>query len=516
MNTKMWDFYKKSEQGKKAIGLFNPEVEDLGKGITELFEYAKQWGVDDDSGTVLWCYDQFAVNFESDGFEEKLQNVSREVFADFVENFYVEEADFSDEKKVKYTGRVVAPKEDYRWKANIVDVLSIYLYYNYRFFKPIFNKFRFDIIQQNCDAIGIELPPIPRSKDYKDYLLYYYDICVAFNEFQEANKMTDAELCACLYDFAPMFVDEKVVSELPKPVNVWLTGASGGDFDILDELGKGDNSGNPNLVWACNERTRRGDIVIIYCLSPRSYIHSIWRAKTNGIFNPFDFYHCRVNVCEGIKIPPITSKELKADEYFSQVPIVRKNLQGIKGTEFTAQDYSELLRFVEQKGGDVSVLPKLFEKGKVNFGEIKIEKDVEEKILIPMLQKLGYSESDWTRQLSLKAGRNEKAIPDFVFFAKGDRHFENAPMLIEAKFDMSLITEQQKAFAQALSYSRMLRSSIMVICDKERIILYKVDKNGSSNRNQPLYENHWETIFSDEIEGAKLKHLIGRDVVKGM
>ena len=207
---------------------------------------------------------------------------------------------------------------------------------------------------------------------------------------------------------------------------------------------------------------------------------------------------------------------MKADEYFSQVPIVRKNLQGIKGTEFTAQDYSELLRFVEQKGGDVSVLPKLFEKGKVNFGEIKIEKDVEEKILIPMLQKLGYSESDWTRQLSLKAGRNEKAIPDFVFFAKGDRHFENAPMLIEAKFDMSLITEQQKAFAQALSYSRMLRSSIMVICDKERIILYKVDKNGSSNRNQPLYENHWETIFSDEIEGAKLKHLIGRDVVKGM
>ena len=515
MNIKLWNFYKASDRGKKAIDLFNPETEDLEKSITELFAYAKKWGVDDNSDTVLWCYDNFTVNFITDGFDKKLENVSREVFAEFVENFYVEEADFSGEE-VKYIGRVIAPKEDYRWKANLIDMLSIYLYYSYEFFKPIFNKLRFDIIQQNCDALGLELPPIPRSKDYKDYLMYYYDICEAFKAFQDKYELSDAEFCACLYDYAPMLVDDKQVPELPKPVNVWLTGASGGDFDILDELGQGDNSGNPSLVWACNERTKRGDIVVIYCLSPRSYIHSIWRARTDGIFNPFDYYHCRVNVCEGVKIPPITSKELKADPYFSQVPIVRKNLQGIKGTEFTAQDYSELIRFVRQKGGDISALPKLFESGNVNFGELKIEKDVEEKILIPFLEKIGYTSDDWSRQLSQKAGRKEKAIPDFVFFPRGEKHFENAPMLIEAKFDMSLITEQQKAFAQALSYSRMLRSSIMGICDKERIILYKVDKDGASNRNQPLYENHWETIYSDEIEGAKLKQLIGRDVVKNM
>ncbi len=515
MNTKLWNFYKISDNGKQAIDLFNPETEDLEKSITELFVYAKQWGVDDNSGTVLWCYDQFTANFTTDGFDEKLKDISREVFAEFVENFYVEEVDFSGDE-VKYTGRVIAPKEDYRWKANIIDMLSIYLYYNFDFFKPIFNKLRFDIIQQNCDALGLDLPPIPRSKDYKDYLMYYYDICEAFKAFQDKYELSDAEFCACLYDYAPMLVDDKQVSEMPKPVNVWLTGASGGDFDILDELGQGDNSGNPSLVWACNERTKRGDIVVIYCLSPRSYIHSIWRARTDGIFNPFDYYHCRVNVCEDVKIPPITSKELKADPYFSQVPIVRKNLQGIKGTELTAQDYSELILFVKQKGGDISTLPKLFESGKVNFGELKIEKDVEEKILIPFLEKIGYTSDDWSRQLSQKAGLKEKAIPDFVFFPRGEKHFENAPMLIEAKYDMSLITEQQKAFAQALSYSRMLRSSIMGICDKERIILYTVNNDGASNRNQPLYENHWETIFSDEIEGAKLKQLIGRDVVKNM
>ena len=86
-------------------------------------------------------------------------------------------------------------------------------------------------------------------------------------------------------------------------------------------------------------------------------------------------------------------------------------------------------------------------------------------------------------------------------------------MVIEAKLDMSLITEQQKAFSQSLSYARMLRSSIMGICDKERLVLYRVDANGASDRNQPLYENHWKAIYSDEIEGAKLKQLIGREIV---
>ena len=83
-----------------------------------------------------------------------------------------------------------------------------------------------------------------------------------------------------------------------------------------------------------------------------------------------------------------------------------------------------------------------------------------------------------------------------------------------AKLDMSLIKEQQKAFSQGLSYARMLRSKIMGICDKERLILYRVDSNGASDRNQPLYENHWKAIYSDEVEGAKLKQLIGREIIE--
>ncbi len=513
MNTKMWNFYKDSEKGKSAINAFEPEVNDA--RIEKLAEYEQSFGGAYSADDMFYYYFQIQANFEAVEEFGELSD-TRESFAKFVDIFDIEEAEFTD-TETKFTGRLLFSKDNFRAKACLVEMLSVFLYYNYKFYKPVLFSSHFSVIQQNCDAIGLELPPIPRTNDYRAYMMYYYDICEAFNKFQEQYGLSDAEFCACLYDFAPMQVDDTVAEvELPKPINVWLTGAAPGDFEILDGLGKGDNSGNPNLIWACNERTRRGDIVIIYCRTPRSYIHSVWRSKTGGFFNPFDYYHCRTNVCDGIRVPEITSKDLKADSYFANVPIVRKNLQGINGVELTAQDYSELLRFIEQKGGDTSALPKLFESGKVDFGELKLEKDVEEKILIPFLQKIGYSETDWTRQLSLKAGRNEKAIPDFAFFPQGDRHFESAPMLIEAKYDMSLITEQQKAFSQALSYARMLRSSIMGICDKERLVLYKVDKNGASDRSKPIYENHWETIYSDAVEGAKLKQLIGRDVVKDL
>ena len=129
------------------------------------------------------------------------------------------------------------------------------------------------------------IPPIPRSKDYKQYLRYYYEIRVVLNEFQKGYALTDGELCACLYDYgARVLLDAKepVESELPEPINVWLTGASGkGDFGFLDSLGEYETT--KTSIWACNERTRRGDIVIVYCTSPRSYLHSIWRAVIKGL-----------------------------------------------------------------------------------------------------------------------------------------------------------------------------------------------------------------------------------------
>ena len=133
--------------------------------------------------------------------------------------------------------------------------------------------------------------------------------------------------------------------------------------------------------------------------------------------------------------------------------------------------------------------------------------------MIPYLFKLGYTEQDWTRQLSLKAGRGLKAIPYFDFFAHGDKHMEAAPFVIEAKLDMSSMLERRKAFSQCQSYARLLRSQIMAICDKNRIVVYTVSNEGFANYENPIFEQHWAAVYSDSTFGPQLRKLIGREII---
>lgn len=515
MNKQLFDLYKESERGKRIIEAFNPEADDVFQSIERMVKYAHDWGSIDNPSDVAGVCDVIWLNFEEKGMWQG--DLTRMSYSEMIDRFELERPHIDDKGNVFFPAEskdIMIKQGNFREKAAITVQLSIVLYYLNDFFKPYLVREKFGDFQRNCQALGIDLPPIPRSKDNKTYCLYYFDICDTIDQFQAENDLSDAEMCAAIYDFATMLnSEEKECAKLPSPTNVWLTGASSGDFKQLDELGQGDNSSNPDLIWACNERTRRGDIVVICCLSPRSYIHSVWRANSSGIFNPFDYYHCRTTVCNGIKIPPVKTREMKADAYFSQVPIVRKNFQGINGWELTAKDYSELFRMIEERGGDTSTLPRLFDGSSVDFGILDNERDVEEKILIPILQRLGYTEADWTRQLALKAGRKEKAIPDFVFFPSGESHFENAPMVIEAKLDMGSMTEFRNAYRQALSYARMLRSIIFGVCDKERLVLYRMSQQGTSDIDRPLFENHWAAILADDIEGAKLKQLIGRETI---
>lgn len=516
LNSENWSLYKKSEQGQKAIALFNLGSDPEYDKIQDIANYMKIKRGD------------FPSEYNSDAFITLEVNVScmktphqqtttREEFEKFISEFDIVDYIVDEKGELKFQeDKILLPSNRYRDKNWLMTFLSMALYINNpSMYKPLFYQTRFPIIMRNCDALNIDLPPIPRTKDYKQYMMYYWDICQVWDEFQKENNLSDAEFCACLYDYAPKLINPTKPSELPNPTNVWLVGAAPGDFKFIDTLGA-ETDDNPEQIWQCNEKTKRGDLIVMYCRSPRSYIHSVWRANTDGIFNPFDYYQCRTTVCEGVKIPPITIKELREDAYLSQIPIVRKNLQGVNGVELSPKDYSEIIRYVKKRGDNVDMFPKLFETAAMDFGEIKIEKDVEEKILIPILHRLGYSDSDYTRQLSQKAGRGLKAIPDFVFLPQGEKHFASAPLVIEAKFDMSPMAERINAFSQCLSYARMLRSKLMAICDKERLVVFDVDTNGSADRNNPVFEQHWTNIYTNEQIGAKLKQLIGKDVVKSI
>ncbi len=505
MNKKNWELYKESDKGKSVIAIFEPGTDrHNADAAADMYTFQEQQCQSPiPFNDMMYFFVCIHASIEAQDLHIN-DDRSRDEYAYFIDNLLIHSYD--DDSFVPRG--IIAREKDYRIKGVLMSAISVYLYLNYYFYKPILFSSRFDLIQRACNNLGIQLPPIPRTTDYRAYLLYYFDICVALDAFQQENHLSDAEFCACLYDYALNYLGAETTpsNDLPAPTNVWLTGANNRDIENLA------TDGLQDTVWACNERTRRGDIVIVYALAPHSCIHSIWRADSNGFFCPFDYYHCRTNVARGAIVPAVTNKELKAHPYFSQLPIVRKNMQGVNGVGLKAQDYAELLKIFASKGFDTSTLPQLYHADNYTAPDVHVEKDVEENILMPFLERIGFAAADYTRQLTQKAGRGLKAIPDFVFLPHGEPHFQTAPLIIEAKFDMGTIRELHDAFAQALSYARLMRSNLMAICDKERLIIYRLTE-GAADINKPVFENYWAAIATDTDVFLAAKKLIGRDAI---
>jgi hypothetical protein len=515
MNKNIWNLYKDSQRGKEAIALFtfDDKKDELKKKIGDISKKYKEYlgGVNADTYFLRNCALVINSIYADKIFLEKDENVS-EYFTRLIDNLEIchVEKNSAGELIRKENKRPLILQKEYKTFCSILSEISLILYLNCDlFFFPVLFREQFDVFMKILDVLNIPMPELPTKSDKRGRLLLYNELNKNITKFAEANNLTTQETCACIYDFAFMLLDaEKASIDLPEPTNIWLTGGSKEDYKTFLE----NPIGGAKSVWTCNENTKRGDIIIIYVVSPYSCIQSIWRADIDGVYTPFNYYNSRTRTTNGIVIPLITLKELKADSYFSKLPIVRKNFQGVNGIQFSAASYKELQRLLENKGFDVSVLPKLYNPD-LNFVEdLKNEKDVEEKLLIPLLKKIGYSETDWARQLSQKAGRKEKAIPDFVFLPKGEIHFQNAPMIIEAKFNMSSNIERTKSYNQALSYARLMKSSIFGICDRDRLIIYK-EENNYFDRFKPIFEKHWLNINDAEIF-VQLKLLIGKGIIE--
>lgn len=515
MNKSIWELYINSERGKKAIELFTLKDDDsINYKIKEIYHrYSEYFGGDGLEDYVLDNAILFYFSIISDKLFFESNETAPEYFEKLIDRLEIHYTiDDEEGNPIRVEGeRPIIYAQDYRSYCAILSEISLILYFELsEEFFPILFREQFDVFMKILDVLNIPMPNLPSKSDKRGRLLLYSQINENIKLFARENGLTPAETCACLYDFAFMLLENEKDTALPEPTNIWLTGGSKGDYKtFLENPVKGAKS-----VWTCNENTKRGDIIVMYVLSPYSCIQSIWRADIDGVYTPFGYYNSRTRATDGIVIPKITLNELKTDPYFSQLGIVRKNFQGVNGVRFSATDYNELKRLLTEKGFDTSVLPQLYQPDLEFEKKLKNEKEVEENLLIPLLEKLGFSSIDWSRQISQKAGRTEKAIPDFVFLPQGEIHFQNAPMVIEAKFDISSNIERTKAYNQALSYARMMKSKIMGICDKERLIIYK-EKKGNFDRFNPIFEKHWQKINEAETFNY-LKQIIGKEVVKKM
>ena len=333
----------------------------------------------------------------------------------------------------------------------------------------------FNILERVGETFNLPLPPIPGKRDKEGRALLYSHINEAFQEFRKRYNLSVIEMCAFLYDFA-LHTTEDYKGELPAPSKVWLiTGGTGnnGDFEWLEAADE-----NSTSFWQGNVDTRRGDVLLMYCVSPHSRIHSIWRAMTDGFIDPFFHYHSTIDICNPIKTAPVTFKDMKTDPLLSQKGAIKAHLQGPSGKPFTLEEYEAILDIMAAKGQDISNLPKPQRVSYLPSDKLQNERDVEVELIEPLLERLGYTSDDWLRQMRLRMGRDKHVYPDYAFGAVQKRGEESAAMVLEAKFSISTNKELQEAYFQVRSYALRLQTKVAVLAAREGVWVFPRKRGG--------------------------------------
>lgn len=362
-------------------------------------------------------------------------------------------------------------------------------------FVPYYFTWNFNVLEKIAQEFEIELPPIPLKKDYEGRFYYYGEICEALFEFREEHGMTPYELCAFLYDFAPKCiggVDSYIIHSLPTPGSAFFIGGSKDDIFL--------NDNKEISCWQCNPETRPGDMIVMYLRAPISSVDSVWRSISFGFNDPFFYYYRCTYIANPVKVEQVSKKQLQEDKIFKNLPIVRKNMQGINGVELKPSEYNHLMELAK---ADVPRLQFDITDGDLEFVN---EKDVENKLIKPLLAKLGYSEQDYTQQLYMEIGNhNQMLITDFALSPVRTTGHQSAFAVIEAKRSILNKREMEEAQMQVRSYARQLNTKYSAIMSKERIWVSCWDDDFSKG----IFESTWQGL-NDADTFSKLFKLIGK------
>ena len=379
---------------------------------------------------------------------------------------------------------------------SVLPAISTYYCMEYgELFIPYYFQYTFNVLQMIAEQFEIALPSIPLKKDYEKRFYYYADICRALTEFRLHNDLTPYELCAFLYDFAPNYIGgykSFIIDDLPTPKAAYFIGGAKADQELAENT-------DTITAWQCNEDTRAGDMIIMYLRSPISAVNSVWRACSVGFIDPFFYYYRCTYISKPVKVLPISQAKIKDDPIIGKLSIVKKNMQGINGVELLPSEYNRLM---DLAGADVF----RFVQEENAQADIQREKDVENKLIKPLIKRLNYEEWDYTQQLYIEIGNHNHAlIPDFVLLPNQSTGHYSAFAIIEAK--KSIITEKQldETKTQARSYAKLLNVKYSVIASQEKIWVTSSKDDYTSSIFQVLWQDltNADTFF-------KLDKLIGK------
>ncbi len=524
MNRFIWQLYCDSSRGKKAVAApflrfarwgrhpgsegWRAQVNaEIPVSLEDIANPEMPW---EDGGTVplrsLLCY-WFGEVEKAPAYEQ----LYRELLENNGLNFHWEHADYPGKRCLPLFGG--ERPEDAQTVATYVGAISTVLHWLAPdVFIPYYFEGRFALFSEICRAFGIVLPEIPGKLQKKERVLYYLTINRLLQEFRLQNQFSPKELNAFLYDFAPSYLAVEQDQELPAPQRAWFLMAGVGtsaDFDLLDNADDATES-----HWRGHRDARRGDIAIVWCASPRAYLHSIWRIVEDGYDDPFTYWYSLVRIGRPIPVPHLKINDLKANPALAESPMVRAHFQGCAGKYFQPKDYPALLDELQRRNANIDALPRLAipQLPKlIDKDEILDERTVELRLIEPLLlNKLGYyDEQHWQRQIRVRMGRGEKVYPDYVIGYQGEKGEERAAIIVESKYRIATQKELFETFLQGRSYALRLRASWLMLAALEGVWLLGRQEDFSLESARHW---SWEALGSSD-EFSSLERLVGSKVV---
>lgn len=356
-------------------------------------------------------------------------------------------------------------------------------------FIPYGFRTSFADLQHIGELFNLALPPVPGKKDTAGRGRYYAQLNGAFHEFRQSYGLSTVEMCAFLYDFAPRFLTASN-DALPEPSKVWPVIA--GFYSEQDFQWLADATADSLSSWNGNPNIRCGDVLLVYCIRPHNALCYLARAITDGFADPFCDSYNVVWLGEVSPIPLITFKELAAHPQLAQSSVVKTRMQGPNSGSFTLEEYDTILSIMEAKGQDITDIPRPKVVRFLGNTELVNERDVETALVEPLLARLGYTEKDWLRQMRLRMGRGERIYPDYVFGAQTARGEERADMVLEAKFTIGSEKALQETYLQAVSYAYRLRAKLVLLAAREGLWIFKQKRESFSLNQYGFYT--WDAL----------------------
>lgn len=508
-----WERYKKSPEGQEVIALFNhittpkATVEDM-LAVIKRFnpEFSRNTSKKEEQQelAILTDFDNLLKeNLPKD--EESLKNFKCGEFFAWLTHFLAVEDENVDLFDAPQTGF-----KKILWSNTF---LSIVLFANMPDgFMPNLYVMQFVYFKKIAEKYELELPVIPNRSDYRGRWFYYLVMCNVIDSFAIENDLQDpGEICAFLYDYELTNIKEEMEEEHNRPMpnvpeQAWV---------LVGNYGEGEKTMKSGF-WQANELTCKGDIMLFYEKSPVKKLNSVWVALEDGVKDPFFHYFSHTYIGNKIEIPAdkaITFEDFKNNEYFKvenrgrEGNFVSKNFQDVSGWSVTSEDYAEIKRMLEAKGFDTSVLPSLYEPRKFAGITITDEKDVENKMLKPLLEDMKY---EYRQQVPFRAGHGTvPKRPDFCLHVTGAEDDLKAGVVIEVKKYMKDNNQIKEDYSQGLSYAKWGEPKVFVLCDKNQIRVYERNKDNHFGTYDKCKRFRWDDM--DNLEKFnELKRLLSK------